>query len=71
MGRHSTAGTAPILSCPQAGSKDKKERGGACSRGESGEKKKGREIGLEELSVDSKGMEGFSTPNSQRLSMHS
>jgi hypothetical protein len=26
---------------------------------------------LEKYSVDSEGMEGFSTPNSQRLSMHS
>jgi hypothetical protein len=39
MGRHSTAGTAPILSFPQAGSKDKKERGELVPKGESGKKK--------------------------------
>jgi hypothetical protein len=62
MGRHSTAGTAPILSFPQAGSKENKR----------GEKRGSSEsiIG-QKLSVDSKGMEGFSTPNSQRLSIHS
>jgi hypothetical protein len=80
MGRHSTGGTAPILSFPQAGSKDK--RGGESLKKEKtirkirrkrGEKKGGSSSNIigQKLSVDSKGMEGFSTPNSQRLSMHS
>jgi hypothetical protein len=37
-------------------------------KGDSGEKKTKREIG-QKLLVDSKGMGGFSTPNSQRTSM--
>jgi len=80
MGRHSTGGTAPILSFPQAGNKDK--RGGESLKKEKtirkirrkrGEKKGGSSSNMigQKLSVDSKGMEGFSTPNSQRLSMHS
>jgi hypothetical protein len=55
---------------PQAGSKDKKERGELVPRGnQSGGEFQDHFSNC--FSVDSKGMEGFSTPNSQRLSIHS
>jgi len=68
MGRHSTGGTAPILSFPQAGSKDK--RGGESLKKEKtirkirrkrGEKKGGSSSNMigQKLSWTARGWKGF------------
>jgi hypothetical protein len=65
LGQKSSMG----CSIPQAGSKDKKrEKGRACFK-KIKNKKETTSICKGESSVDSKGMDDFSTPNSQRTSM--